>query len=117
MVFAHAAGADPMDLEDLANHPQKALGVTVELDGFCVKGGRAGDVLGYECTTDAGVYVNADEIEPEAVKEKLADCGVSKNDACRVTVEFEPHSFTTSGVIEPGRSIVVFNSETAKVSF
>lgn len=114
---APAALAEPTDLKDLAQDPQSFLGQDVEMVGYCVKGGRAGDVLGYECTTDAGVYVDADDIEPETAKKKLGDCGVTQNDECRATVQFVPHSYTTSGVIEPGKNITVFNAEKAKVSF
>jgi len=115
--MAPAAMAEPSDLKDLAKNPQDYLDQEVELAGYCVKGGRSGDVLGYECTTEDGIYVNTDDIEPETAKETLGDCGATQNDACRATVQFVPHSYTTSGVIEPGRSIIVFNSKTAKVSF
>jgi hypothetical protein len=114
---ATAAMAEPSDLKDLAKNPQEYLDQEVEIVGFCVKGGRSGDVLGYECTTDAGIYVDADEIEPETAKETFGDCGLSQDDACRATIQFVPHSFTTSGVIEPGKSVIVFNSKNAKISF
>jgi len=114
---APAAFAEPTDLAELTKSPQKFLGEQVEMVAFCVKGGRAGDVIGYECTTEAGVYVDADDIEPEAAKEKLADCGATKNEECRATVQFAPHSYTTSGVIEPGKTVTVFNAEKATVSF
>lgn len=64
-LIAPAAFAEPTDLEALANTPRAFLGQEVEMVGYCVKGGRTGGVLGYECTTDAGVYVDADEIEPD----------------------------------------------------
>jgi hypothetical protein len=112
---APAAFAEPTDMKDLAKNPQNFLGQTVEMEGYCVKGGRAGDVLGYECTTEDGVYVDADDIEPEEAKEKLS--GECAGGSCKMTVQFEPHSYTTSGVIEPGKSVTVFNAEKAKVSF
>jgi len=114
---APAAFAEPTDLKELAEDPQSFLDKEIELVGYCVKGGKAGDVLGYECTTDAGVYVAADDIEPEAAKKTLADCAATKSDECQATVKFEAYSFSTSGVIEPGKKITIFNAEKANVSF
>ena len=112
---ATAACAEPSDMKELAENPQNFLGQDVEMKGACVKGGRAGDVLGYECTTTTGVYVQVDDIEPEEAKEKLAgDCA---DGSCEVTVQFVPHSYTTSAVIEPDKSVVIYNTEKAKVSF
>jgi hypothetical protein len=109
--------AEPTDLEELAKSPQAFLGEDVEIVGYCVKGGVKGDVLGYECTTEAGVYLNTGDIEPEAAKTKLGDCGVSKDEACSATIRFAPHSYTTSAVIEPGKNITVFNAAKAALSF
>jgi hypothetical protein len=114
---ASAAFAAPTDLAELTKSPQKFLGQPVEMVGFCVKGGRSGDVLGYECTTEAGVYVDVDDIEPEAAKKTLADCGATQSDKCRATVQFSPHSYTTSEAIESGKTVTVFNAEKATVSF
>lgn len=115
VLAAPAALAEPTDMKDLAKNPQDFLGQEVEMQGYCVKGGRSGDVLGYECTTTDGVYVDADDIEPEEAKQKLSgECAGGK---CKSTVQFVPHSYTTSGVIEPGKSVTVFNAEKAKVSF
>lgn len=114
---APAAMAGPTDLEDLAKNPQDYLGQEIEMVGYCVKGGRSGDVLGYECITEDGIYVDADDVEPETAKQTLGDCGATQDDACRATIQFVPHSYTTSGAIEPDRSVLVFNSEKAKVSF
>jgi len=112
---ASAAHAEPTDLAALAKDPQSFLGQDLEMKANCVKGGRAGDVLGYECTTKQGVYLNARDIGPEDAKEKLA--GECAGGACEATLRFSPHSFTTSGVIEPAKSVVVFNAEKAIVSF
>lgn len=112
---APAALAEPSDMADLAKNPQDFLGQEVVIEGYCVKGGRSGDVLGYECTTEDGVYVDADDIEPEDAKEKLS--GKCAGGSCKAIVQFVPHSYTTSGVIEPGKSVTVFNAEKAKVSF
>ena len=115
LLLSPAALAQPTDLSDLAKNPQDYLGQEVEIEGACVKGGRSGDVLGYECTTEDGVYVDADDIEPEDAKDKLGgDCA---GGSCKATIQFVPHSYTTSGAIEPDRSVVVFNAEKAKVSF
>ena len=103
------------DIQDLVKNPQNFLGQKVEMKASCIKGGRAGDVLGYECTTKDGVYLNADDITPEEAKAKLEDdCADGK---CEATLSFVPHSYTTSGVIEPDKDVVVFNSETAKINF
>ncbi|MGA9541246.1 MAG: hypothetical protein WBQ77_09400 [Methyloceanibacter sp.] len=103
------------DIQDLVKNPQNFLGQEVEMKASCIKGGRAGDVLGYECTTKDGVYLNADDITPEEAKAKLEDdCADGK---CEATLSFVPHSYTTSGVIEPDKDVVVFNSETAKINF
>ncbi|MEZ5874901.1 MAG: hypothetical protein R3D30_08740 [Hyphomicrobiales bacterium] len=110
--------AEPLDLKDLAAHPENYLGQEVELEGFCVKGGRSGDVLGYECITDDGVYVDAGDIAPDSAKQKLADiCGVKHSDDCRATIRFSPRSYTTSAVIEPGKDVVVFNADKVDVTF
>lgn len=115
VLSASAALAGASDMKDLAKDPQNFLGQEVEIKAFCIKGGRSGDVLGYECTTKDGVYLDTDDITPEDAKSKLADeCAGGK---CEATVQFVPHSFTTSGVIEPDKTVVVFNAETAKVSF
>ena len=103
------------DIQDLVKNPQNFLGQEVEMKASCIKAGRAGDVLGYECTTKDGVYVNTDDITPEEAKAKLDDeCADGK---CEATLSFVPHSYTTSGVIEPDKDVVVFNSETAKINF
>jgi hypothetical protein len=110
-----AAFAEATDMETLVKKPQDFLGQEVEIEAYCVKGGRSGDVLGYECTTTEGVYVDADDIEPEDAKNKLAgDCA---GGSCKTKVKFIPHSYTTSGVIEPGKSVTVFNADKATVSF
>lgn len=102
------------DLGDLAKKPEKFLGQEVEIESVCVKGGKKGDVLGYECTTDEGVYVDARDVEPETAKKKL-DAGCDGGE-CRVTIRFTPHSFTTSGVVVPGKEITIFNADKATVS-
>ena len=112
---APTAFAEPTDMKDLAENPQDFLGQEVEMEGYCVKGGRSGDVLGYECTSEDGVYVDAGDIEPEEVKKKLS--GECAGASCRAIVRFVPHSYTTSAAIEPDKSVVVFNAEKAKVSF
>jgi hypothetical protein len=110
-----AALAEPADLKSLAEKPQDFLGQQVEMEGYCVKNGRSGDVLGYECTTEEGVYVDARDIEPESAKEKLAgDCA---GGSCKANIEFVPHSYSTSAGIEAGKTITVFNAKTAKVRF
>lgn len=114
VLMVPAAAAVSADLKEIAANPHSFLGQQVEIEGDCVKGGRKGDVIGYECTTDGGVYVDADDIEPEAAKEKLGSCS---DESCRATIRFVPHSFTTSSVIEPGKSIVVFNTDKAELSF
>jgi len=114
---ATAAFAEPADLDELGESPRNFLGQEVEMTAFCVKGGRKGDVIGYECTTDAGIYVDAREIEPEAAQKTLADCGLSQSDECRATVQFVPHSYSSSSVIEPGKDVTIFNAKKATVSF
>ena len=103
------------DIQDLVKNPQSFLGQEVEMKATCIKDGRSGDVLGYECTTKDGVYVNTDDITPEEAKAKLDDeCADGK---CEATLSFVPHSYTTSGVIEPDKDVVVFNTKTAEVNF
>lgn len=103
------------DIQALVKNPQDFLGQEVEIKATCIKGGRAGDVLGYECTTKNGVYLNSDDITPEEAKAKLDDdCA---DGMCEATLSFVPHSYTTSGVIEPDKDVVVFNTKTAKVNF
>ena len=109
---AGVAGAT--DLQDLAKKPQSFLGEDVEIVGVCVKGGTKGDVLGYECTTEEGIYVDARDVEPEAAKKKL-DAGCD-GDACSVTIHFTPHSYSSSSMVEPGKDITIFNADKATVS-
>jgi hypothetical protein len=112
------ASAEPSDLASLASDPQSFLGEDVEVTGYCVKGGVKGDVLGYECKTDGTIYVNATGIEPASAKEKLDGCKGDKQDAgCRATIRFVPHSFTTSNVLEPDKSITIFNTKKAEIAF
>ena len=72
-LFACATSVQATELEDLAKNPQNYLEQQVEMKASCIKGGRSGDVLGYECTTKNGVYLNADDITPEEAKTKLAN--------------------------------------------
>jgi hypothetical protein len=114
-----AAMAEPDDLAKLAASPTDYLDKQVEIAGYCVKGGAKGDVLGYECTTEGSVYVDTDDIEPASAKEKLAaSCnGEQKGEACRATIRFVPHSFTTSNVLEPNKTITIFNTKKAELNF
>jgi len=107
------------DLEDLARSPQDYLGKEVEISGYCVKGGVNGDVIGYECTTESTIYVDADAVEPAAAKEKVDESCKDKDQdsACRATIRFTPHSFTTSTKIVPDKSITIFNTDKAELSF
>jgi hypothetical protein len=114
LLLSTAAFAGSTDLHDLAKKPEKYLGQEVEILSVCVKGGRKGDVLGYECTTEEGIYVDARDVEPEAAKEKL-DAGCDGDD-CSVVIRFTPHSFTTSSMVEPGRDITIFSADKATVS-
>jgi hypothetical protein len=116
---SQVAMAEPDDLAKLAASPTDYLDKQVEIAGYCVKGGVKGDVLGYECTTEGGIYVDTDEIEPASAKEKLdASCNGEKQDAaCRATIRFVPHSFTTSNVLEPDKTITIFNTKKAELSF
>ena len=117
-IAAAAAIAEPSDLASLASDPQSFLGEDVEVTGYCVKGGVKGDVLGYECKTDGTIYVNATVIEPASAKEKLDGCKGDKPDAgCRATIRFVPHSVSTSNVLEPDKTITIFNTKKAALSF
>jgi len=114
-LFACVPLVEASEHGDLAEHPQNYLEQEVEMKARCMKGGKAGDVLGYECTTKEGVYVNTDDITPEEAKAKLDDeCAGGE---CETTVTFEPYSYSTSGVIEPGKDVVIFNAKTADVAF
>ena len=119
VTFVAPAFAEPADLADLAASPQDYLDKEIEIAGYCVKGGAKGDVLGYECTTDGTICVNTGDIEPAAAKEKVeAGCNGEKQDAaCRATIRFVAHSFTTSNVLEPGKTITIFNTKKAELSF
>jgi hypothetical protein len=114
LLLSPAAFAGSTDLQDLAKKPESYLGQDVEITGVCVKHGRKGDVLGYECTTEEGVYVDARDVEPEAAKKKL-DAGCDGDD-CSVTIRFTPHSFSTSSMVEPGKDVTIFNAQKATVS-
>ena len=112
---AWVAPAQAEDGEKLAKDPQKYLGKTIELKAMCLKGGQSGNLLGYGCKTKDGIYLNAADITPDEAKTKLAeDCAEGK---CETTVSFEPHSFTTSHVIEADKKVIIFNAETAEVTF
>jgi hypothetical protein len=115
LLLSPAAFAGSTDLQDLAKKPESYLGQDVEITGVCVKHGRKGDVLGYECTTEEGVYVDARDVEPEAAKKKL-DAGCDGDD-CSVTIRFTPHSYSTSSMVEPGKDVTIFNAQKATVSF
>jgi hypothetical protein len=114
LLLSPAAFAGSTDLQDLAKKPESYLGQDVEITGVCVKHGRKGDVLGYECTTEEGVYVDARDVEPEAAKKKL-DAGCDGDD-CSVTIRFVPHSYSTSSMVEPGKDVTIFNAQKATVS-
>lgn len=114
--------AESADLQELIANPQDYLDQEVEIVGYCTKGGVKGDVVGFGCTTDGVVYITVDNIEPDAAEEKLgAGCdgtGATERSAdCRATLRFVPHSYTTSTVIEPGKSVTIFNTKKADVSF
>jgi len=114
LLLSPAAFAGSADLQDLAKKPEKYLGQEVEIESVCVKHGRKGDVLGYECTTEEGIYVDARDIEPKTAKDKL-DAGCDGGD-CSMTIRFTPHSFSTSSMVEPGKDITIFNADKATVS-
>jgi hypothetical protein len=117
-VFISPALAEPTDLAKLAANPLDYLDKEVEVTGHCLKNGAKGDVIGYECTTDGPVWVNANSIEPDAVREKLdGECSGKDDESCRVTIRFVPRSFSTSGFIEPGKTITIFNTGKAELSF
>jgi hypothetical protein len=121
MTLSPSEAAESVKAEDLSSKPQDYLGKEVELVGHCTKGGATGDVLGYECTTDGGVYVDARTIEPDTAKKKLDDNCAGKsaamNESCRATIRFVPHSFTTSTKVESGKDVVIFNTMKAEASF
>jgi len=66
LLFSSAAFAASTDMQDLQKKPETFLGQEVEIVGVCVKGGKKGDVFGYECTTEEGIYVDTRDVEPEA---------------------------------------------------
>jgi hypothetical protein len=112
------AMAEPNDLAQLVASPQDYLNKEIEVVGYCVKGGVKGDVLGYECTTEGTVYVNAKTIEPAAAQAKIDEkCNGKHDDACRATIRFVPHSFSTSNVLEADKTITIFNTKKAELSF
>jgi hypothetical protein len=117
--ISSAAWAEPNDLETLASNPQDYLGKDVEVTGYCLKGGAKGDVLGYECTTEGTIYVDASDIEPATAKEKVDEtCKAEEQDAaCRATIRFVPHSVSTSNVLVPDKTITIFNTKKAELSF
>jgi hypothetical protein len=118
-LVSSAALAEPDDLTKLVAAPHDYLDKPVEIVGYCVKGGVKGDVLGYECTTEGTVYVNAGTIEPEVARQQIDEnCkGEGHDPACRATIRFVPHSFSTSNVLEAGKSIIIFNTKKAELSF
>jgi hypothetical protein len=117
--FVFPAAASATDLKDLTVSPLDYIGKEVEIAGYCVKGGVNGDVLGYECTTEGAVYVDADDVEPAAAKQKVDESckGKGQDAACRATIRFTPHSFTTSTKVEADKSITIFNADKAELSF
>ena len=80
---------------------------------------QAGAVLGYECTTEGAIYVDTDEIEPASAKEKVDESckGEQQDAACRATIRFTPHSISSSNVLVPGKTITIFNTKKAELSF
>ena len=116
---AQAAMAEPDYLAELAASPTDYLDKEIEITGYCVKGGAKGDVLGYECTTEGAVYVDTDEIEPASAKEKVDESckGEQQDAACRATIRFTPHSISSSNVLVPGKTITIFNTKKAELSF
>lgn len=114
LLFSSAALAASTDMQDLQKKPENYLGQEVEVVGVCIKGGSKGDVLGYECTTEEGIYVDARDVEPKEAKEKL-DTGCA-GDNCQLTIRFTPHSYTTSSGVEPGKDVTIFNADKATVS-
>jgi len=114
--------ADPVDWHDLSASPTEYLGKEIEITGYCAQGGAKGDVLGYECATEGTVYVDARAVEPDAAKQKVDEsCGgkdvIERSSSCRVTLRFTPHSFTTSTMVEPNKSVTIFNADKAELSF
>lgn len=118
-IASPAAIAEPVDLAALVANPHAYLDEEIEVTGYCVKGGLKGDVLGYECTTEGAVYVDAGDIEPAGAKEKVDETckGEGQEAACRATIRFVPHSFTTSNVLESNKTITIFNTKKAALSF
>jgi hypothetical protein len=118
-LVSSTAFAGPDDLTKLVASPHDYLDKQVEIVGYCVKGGVKGDVVGYECTTEGTVYVDTRTIEPEAARQKVDEtCKGEQHDAaCRATIRFVPHSFSTSNVLKAGKTITIFNTKKAELSF
>lgn len=113
-----AALAEPTDLAELAASPLDHIDTEIEVSGHCLQGGADGDVLGYECTTDGPVWINATIVEPDSVRERLdGECSGKDTDDCRVTIRFVPRSYSTSSTVKPGSDITIFNTAKAELSF
>ena len=63
----------------------------------------------------AGIVYERTQRAPEKVDESCK--GSAQDAACRATIRFVPHSVSTSNVLEPGKTITIFNTKKAELSF
>jgi hypothetical protein len=127
LIFALAllpvvALAGAVKWQKLAADPAAYIGKEVEVVGYCAQGGVNGDAPGYQCATDGNLYIETPEIGPAAAKTKVDEtCGgmdvIERSSFCRVSIDFVPSSVSTSTALEPGKTVTVINTDTAKLKF
>jgi hypothetical protein len=123
LLVSAPAVAKSIDWSELAKHPDRYVGQTVEVAGaYCASGGVNGDAEGYQCSTAGALYIEASDVGPSSAKQKVdEDCGgmdvIERSSFCRATISFVPQSFTTSTELEPGKTVTVIETDAAELKF
>ena len=114
------AFASEVGWRELAEHPERFIGQTVELGPvYC---GNNGDKPGYMCSTAGSLFVNPKMLATGLSKNKIdKNCGgldwIEKSAFCRVKLRFIPTGFHTSTELEKPRTVIVIESDVATPSF
>jgi hypothetical protein len=119
-MWASLALGEEISARKLAAHPEKYVGVEIEIpEAFC---GSAAEGPGYVCSTRGGVYVSAQTLAANDGKRKIDEgCGgidwIEKSPSCRVRLRFTPSGYRRSTQFEENKNVLVIDATEATAAF